>query len=115
MPVMVAFAGMAKPKFVAFSASEKAVPVPDTVVFEPSFAVILPGFVQAVAAPPPVAPAPEKVGPAVPGLEAAQAADEVNDPLPPWHRVMPVVGGGELTVIEPLAVILPQPPVKVTV
>ena len=33
----------------------------------------------------------------------------------PWQIVTPVVGGGVFTVIEPVAVMLPHPPVKVTV
>jgi len=52
----------------------------------------------------------------VPGVEAAQAEEEVNDPLPPWQMVTPVVNGDGFTTTVLLADTIPhEPPLVVSV
>jgi len=114
MPLIVAFAGIANPNWVALSASELLSILTDA--YELSFAFMRVGFVQASPTPPPVAPVPAKSGPMVPGVEAPHAAGDVSEPLPPWQMVTPVVGTCGFTIIVLLADAVPQePPLVVSV
>ena len=65
----------------------------------PSNTVTLVGFAQSAPGPAILAPVPAALGPTVVDAPAAaHAAEEVNEPEPPWQIVTPVVGGGVETV-----------------
>jgi hypothetical protein len=113
--LIVALAGIAKPKFVAL---RYLVSPPPLIVadceFTPSIAVTLAVLFQVL----PVLLVPAvlgRFGPLVPETGDAHAAADVSDPEPPWQIVTPVAAGGVLIAIEPVAVIVAQPPVNVTV
>jgi len=108
MPVIVAFAGIANPKFVAFKYREEALALRVHVELELSFAVILPGLIQAVPVPV-VVPVPANLGPEVVGLPAGHVEVTVSDPLPPWHIVTPVVTGNGFTVTVTAVRLLSHP------
>jgi len=108
MPVIVAFAGIVNPRFVAFKDCELALLPKVHVEYKLSFAFIKPGLLQTVPVPE-VVPVPAGLGPEVAGLPAGHVEVTVSVPLPPWHIVTPVVTGNGFTVTVTAVRLLSHP------